>query len=563
MHHSNTIRAILAIACMTCLTQPASGQCEATETAKLTAQDAASGDWFGWEVSINGDVAVIGAPLNDDACPADPDCDSGSAYVFRYNGTAWQFEQKLTAPDAACGDWFGGSVSVWSNWLVIGAYLADDNSGSAYLYHFNGSAWEFKTKLTAPDGVANAYFGISVAISGNTIAIGASGDGEAGPSAGSAYLFRYNDDTWEFERKISAPDGAQNHEFGFRLAVFGDVAIIGDGGYEDDDNGWASGAAYVFRYDGTTWVEEAKLLASDGETGDHFGLGVSVWGDVAVIGADEEDDNGWAAGAAYVFRYDGTTWVEEDKLLASDGKSRDHFGFSVSVWGDVAIVGVSEYFGSGFEPGAAYVFVNSNGSWVEQAKLTASDAGDGDHPRAVSISGERAIVGAVYDDDWAGVDQGSAYMFHGLSDYNDNDTLDICDIADGMSSDENTNGIPDECEPVVVLVDIKPGSYPNVINLGSHGVIPVAILTTEEFDATTVDPDTVELAGASVAIRGNGRRLLSTEEDVDGDGDIDLLVHVETENLGLESGVTEAVVTGQTYAVQEITGTDTLELVPE
>ncbi|MHC4234413.1 MAG: hypothetical protein ACYSUQ_04795, partial [Planctomycetota bacterium] len=130
------------------------------------------------------------------------------------------------------------------------------------------------------------------------------------------------------------------------------------------------------------------------------------------------------------------------------------------------------------------------------------------------------------------------------------------------SSDENGNGVPDECEPIVVLLDIKPGSYPNVINLGSHGVIPVAILTTEDFEATTVDPDTVELAGATVAIRGNGNRLLAAEEDVDGDGDIDLVLHVETENLELATGVTEATVTGQTYDGEEIIGSDTIEIVP-
>jgi hypothetical protein len=148
------------------------------------------------------------------------------------------------------------------------------------------------------------------------------------------------------------------------------------------------------------------------------------------------------------------------------------------------------------------------------------------------------------------------------ADCNTNGVLDTCEVADGTSSDENGNGVPDECEPIVVLLDIKPGSYPNVINLGSHGVIPVAILTTEDFEATTVDPDTVELAGATVAIRGNGNRLLAAEEDVDGDGDIDLVLHVETENLELATGVTEATLTGQTYDGEEIIGSDTIEIVP-
>lgn len=112
-----------------------------------------------------------------------------------------------------------------------------------------------------------------------------------------------------------------------------------------------------------------------------------------------------------------------------------------------------------------------------------------------------------------------------------------------------------------VIIDIKPGSDPNSINLGSHGVIPVAILTTEDFDATTVDPDTVELAGSSVAIRGNGKRALASFEDVDDDGDIDLMLNVETENLSLETGATEATLTGETFDGQAIIGSDTIVIV--
>ncbi len=148
----------------------------------------------------------------------------------------------------------------------------------------------------------------------------------------------------------------------------------------------------------------------------------------------------------------------------------------------------------------------------------------------------------------SGCDTGNGLIYAGLTNWDNLSETKVLALAPG---------------PEPVSVDIKPGSYPNVVNLGSRGVIPVAILTTVEFDATTVDPDTVALAGASVAIRGNGSRLLSAEEDVDDDGDIDLLVHIETENLALETGVTEVVLTGQTYDGQAIAGTDTIEVVPQ
>ena len=113
------------------------------------------------------------------------------------------------------------------------------------------------------------------------------------------------------------------------------------------------------------------------------------------------------------------------------------------------------------------------------------------------------------------------------------------------------------------MIDIKPGSDLNSINLGSHGVIPVAVLTTNDFDATTVDPDTVEIAGSSVALRGNGNRLLASFEDVDDDGDIDLVLQVETENLTLETGATEATLTGETFDGHQIVGVDTIVIVNE
>lgn len=113
------------------------------------------------------------------------------------------------------------------------------------------------------------------------------------------------------------------------------------------------------------------------------------------------------------------------------------------------------------------------------------------------------------------------------------------------------------------MIDIKPGSEPNSINLSSRGVIPVAILTTSDFDATTVNPDTVELAGSTVAIRGNGNRLLASQDDVDGDGDVDLVLHIETENLSLETGVTEATLTGETFDGQAIIGSDMIVIVNE
>jgi hypothetical protein len=185
----------------------------------------------------------------------------------------------------------------------------------------------------------------------------------------------------------------------------------------DDDNGADSGSAYVFRWDGSSWVEEQKLLASDSTEHDYFGDSVSISGDVALVGALDYDD---FSGSAYVFRWDGVGWVEEQKLLASDGTALDHFGGSVSISEDAALVGAyGDYHNGVAYSGSAYVFRWDGSSWVEEQKLLTSDGATYDFIKgsygnhfggSVSISGDVALVGATFDDD-NGAYSGSAYVF--------------------------------------------------------------------------------------------------------------------------------------------------------
>jgi len=164
--------------------------------------------------------------------------------------------------------------------------------------------------------------------------------------------------------------------------------------------GLVSGSAYVFHREGANWVEESKFTASDGVTDDRFGTSVSISGDYVVVGANEDDDNGYNAGSAYIFRHEGADWVEETKLTASDGGAYDNFGTSVSISGDYAIVGASGDNDNGSHSGSAYVFRREGSDWVEETKLTASDGDYDDYfGTSVSISGVYAIVGAPYDDD--------------------------------------------------------------------------------------------------------------------------------------------------------------------
>jgi hypothetical protein len=259
--------------------------------------DGARGDWFGRSVSVSGDTAVVGAPSDDDNGTR-----SGSAYVFRRTGSSWTQAQKLLPGDGAANDLFGTSVSVSGDTAVVGALYDDDNgagSGSAYVFRRTGSSWTQAQKLLPGDGTADVVFGASVSVSGDIAIVGAPGDGQNDFEPGSAYVFTRTGSSWTQEQKLLPADGTEYDFFGYSVSVTGDTAVVG--AYGDDDNGTSSGSAYVFTRVGSRWTQVHKLLPGDGAADDHFGYSVSVSGDIAVVGAYEHADHGTASGSAYVF----------------------------------------------------------------------------------------------------------------------------------------------------------------------------------------------------------------------------------------------------------------------
>jgi hypothetical protein len=210
-------------------------------------------------------------------------------------------------------------------------------------------SWKEGQKLLALDGSVKNVFGSALSFDGDTLLIGAVlGDGNA-ESSGCAYVFVRSGVTWTQQAKLFASDGATNDQFGAWVSLDGDTALVG--ACWDDDNGKDSGSAYVFTRSGTTWTQQAKLLASDGAASDLFGLCVSIDGDTALIGAQGDPISGDSPGYAYVFTRSGTTWTQQAKLLASDGAARDCFGFIVSLDGDTALIGADLDDDNGVESG--------------------------------------------------------------------------------------------------------------------------------------------------------------------------------------------------------------------
>jgi FG-GAP repeat len=338
---------------------------------KLTAGDGAAGDFFGESVSISADTAIVGAFRDDDNGD-----DSGSAYIFSRDegGTDnWGEIEKLLADDGAADDEFGRSVSISADTAIVGAYYDDDNgsnSGSAYIFCRDEGGidnWgEFK-KLITGDGAVGDWFGWSVSISADTAIVGARGDDDNGGQSGSAYIFSRDHggiDNWGEVIKLTASDGAVDDEFGLSVSISGDTAIVG--AYEDDDNGDASGSAYLFSRDhggADNWGEVKKLTAGDGAADDEFGYSVSISGDTAIVGAHQDNDNATYSGSAYIFSslfgdelaldfgasglwdYDGASWA-----FISGSSPEDMAGWSHGLAMDFGASGLWNFDGSTWTP---------------------------------------------------------------------------------------------------------------------------------------------------------------------------------------------------------------------
>ncbi|SLM28795.1 hypothetical protein MTBBW1_1570001 [Desulfamplus magnetovallimortis] len=201
---------------------------------------------FGKAVSISGNYAIVGASTDNGDGGAG--CYSGAAYIFKRDATGWAQHAKLIAADAVCQDRFADSVSISENYAIVGAWHNAGNSieqsGAAYIFKNNGNEWLQESKLTANDADSIDYFGGSVSISGNYAIVGAYNDEEGGIGAGSSYIFKNNGSTWIQETKLIADDAVSNAAFGYSVSISDNYAIVG--AYKDDENGSYSGAAYMY-----------------------------------------------------------------------------------------------------------------------------------------------------------------------------------------------------------------------------------------------------------------------------------------------------------------------------
>jgi MYXO-CTERM domain-containing protein len=375
---------------------------------RQVAPDGVAGDHFGYSVSISGDTAVVGSIHHYHSGSG---AKYGAAYVFVRTAGSWDLETELHGDDGNTGDIFGSSVAISGETIVVGAEnedIAAQNSGSAYVFVRSGTIWTQQKKLLPPNGTAGDNFGHSVAVYGDTAVVGRPYNDGNGADSGDAYVFMRSGVLWSQGYELVPDDPATDQFFGYSVGISGDTIIVGAQG--DSGAAPAAGATYIFVRSGAVWQQQAKIVASDGVEGDFFGGGVVIDGDTAVIGALGKDEGGKAnAGAAYVFVRSAGVWSQEKLLVPDDSAAGDTFGFSVALEGDLAVVGADTDFN---KAGSTYLFARTGGDWVQQDKILA-DGGSSAAAfgRAVSISGDTVMVGAPFDDSGAVQDLGSVYAF--------------------------------------------------------------------------------------------------------------------------------------------------------
>jgi len=412
------LKVLLAPLLATLVPAAAQAQCEGPV---LLAPAGLEGDHLGGAVALDGDRALVSAPGEAAGAPG-----SGAVHVFRRQGFTWTQEQLLVRPVPGPNYEFGSAVALNGDLAVCGVPFDGDQAfwtGSVEVFRFDGTTWQHEQRLTASDASSGARFGSSVDCDGERILVGARSEGGQFVQTGAAYVFRHDGVQWVEERKLVAPDPGVMSQFGYAVGLDGESAVIG--AWRDDDGGLFSGSAYVFRDGATGWALEQKLLASDLFEFYRFGGDVTIQGDRLAVSAYEADVMGFRAGAVYVFERAGTTWTETARLTASDTDAPENFGWAIDLDDDLIAISNRRDATPVVESGSIYLFQESGGSWTEISKQTASTSPGGLLGQSLALSGDLVLAGA-WQSSLLSLEAGAAHLFSAGADCGPGQNLCAC-----------------------------------------------------------------------------------------------------------------------------------------
>jgi hypothetical protein len=374
---------------------------------KLAPGDSHQFQQFGAAVAVDGDIAVAGAPADS----AQGIYNAGSAYIFARDPSGWTQVAKLEASDPAEFSQFGYAVAVDGDTLAVGARYDAGNAGAVYVFTRSDTAWTQQAKLVPPDPASAPEFGCAVALDGDTLVAGAPADAEAGFNAGAAYVFIRSGTGWTQQAKLLPGVFAPGDTFGLAVAVSGDTLAVGapysDGVGED------AGSIQVFVRSGTSWTHQAALTVPDAGAGVLLGWSVAADGDTILAGAPRTSAGGDSAGAAYLFARTAGTWSLSDRLTAETPAEYELCGYSVGLRGGRAVIGASIAANPPFyQAGAAHLFQRSGKRWTRAGMVRPADNAEGDQfGYCTALSETALLVGAPYQDLGWGFDNGAAYTF--------------------------------------------------------------------------------------------------------------------------------------------------------
>ncbi len=359
---------------------------------RIVAQDGSAGRRFGYSVSIDGNWMAVGAPGL-----AQNDGYKGAVYIYTMSNSQWSFHSLVTAADNQSFNFFGSSVSLYKEWLLVGAHADTSHgsySGSAYLFQRVNNAYVQRAVFRSSH--ASDLFGSSAAMGDGFCVVGARAAGGSPSGAGAVYVYRQNGSNptdWIADGTLTAADGKANNAFGAAVAVSGNRVLVGAPFTKASPA--SAGTAYIFEKVSGTWTQKAKLAPVNGSARNLFGSAVDIDGDWAVIGAYREDNKYFDDGSVYVYRLSSSAWSLDVELTAADADSGDFFGCSVALKNSFLIVGAPGDNGTYRDSGSIYAFLRTGGSWVMTTKKGPVDARDFDRfGSAVDIGPNAAAAGA-------------------------------------------------------------------------------------------------------------------------------------------------------------------------
>lgn len=388
------------------------------QQAKLTTGSSQCCENLGLHIATSGDWVVIGqAGKNIGSNVA-----QGAVYVYLRTGNTWTLMQVLTASDGSAGDYFGHSVAINQNFLVVGAYKKDAVSndldmGAAYVFLRNGNFWSQTQKLTPNDGQAGFEFGASVAINSNTIFVGApNATAPTAGTGGAVYTFALlgTSGIWSQQQKLTAFDASSQGKFGSRLTASGASMAVSTNDYSNPQS--TPKAVYVFNQSGGIWFFQQKLTSPSSLppilTYGTYGYSISISGNTLAVSGEFGMHAGPTGGTVYVYVFSGSSWVLQQTIKSPDEFS-DAFGGSLALDGNRLVIGMhADVIFSAISRGSAYVYERTGTVWNLRQKLIAADGAAEDYfGLGLALSGNTIIAGATGADISGYSNQGAAYVF--------------------------------------------------------------------------------------------------------------------------------------------------------